>query len=451
MTAPWLPGVKSRNRSSWPRIAAEVGLERRRGRAGSAPPTDRTGRRSSRSRRPRRRPGARRSAGGAGARRSARGGRRGASRRTGRSRCSRRSDGRSPVGPPAPASSLRGSPASAARRAVRPGLRDCPRPSPSQAHASSRLDEAGGQLPFNHAPYAIVRPLMQTTLARRQRHRRALQRQPRGRAGSTFGRIVVVVLVVLLLTTGLAAGTGAVFAVGAYNHYAAGLPDPVEALNNIDFEQQTIIYDRTGKVELARLGDLKRELVTYDELPGEIIDATTSIEDKDFWSNPGFDPAGIVSAGARHGLRQAARRIDDHPAARPRPAPPARGVRGLHLRAQGARDHPVDPADPGLPGRGRQEDDHHGLPQPELLRQPELRREGRGEELLRQVARRPDPRPGRDPRRDPPVADEVRPHAQRRPRSASTRTSPRARTARTSSSSSRPSRRSSSAGTRSST
>src|SRR6186997_1132729 len=79
---------------------------------------------------------------------------------------------------------------------------------------------------------------------------------------------------------------------GRLQHYAAGLPDPVEALNNIDFEQQTIIYDRTGKVELARLGDLKRELVTYNELPGEIIDATTAIEDKDFWSNPGFDPAG---------------------------------------------------------------------------------------------------------------------------------------------------------------
>ncbi len=138
---------------------------------------------------------------------------------------------------------------------------------------------------------------MQTTLARRQRHRRALQRQPRGRAGSTFGRIVVVVLVILLLTTGLLAGTGAVFAVGAYNHYAAGLPDPAERLNNIDFEQQTLIFDRTGKTELARLGDLKRELVTYDQLPGEIVDATTAIEDKDFWINPGFDPAGIVSAG----------------------------------------------------------------------------------------------------------------------------------------------------------
>ena len=102
---------------------------------------------------------------------------------------------------------------------------------------------------------------------------------------------------VLLLSSGLLVGTGVVFGVGAYNHYAAGLPDPVAALTNIDFEQQTVLWDRTGKVVLARLGDLKRELVTFDQLPGETIDATTAIEDKDFWINAGFDPAGIVSAG----------------------------------------------------------------------------------------------------------------------------------------------------------
>jgi membrane peptidoglycan carboxypeptidase len=138
---------------------------------------------------------------------------------------------------------------------------------------------------------------MQTSLARRQRHRRALHRRPPSRTGSTIGQVLVVVLMVVLLTGGLLAGSGVVVAVSAYNHYAEGLPDPVEALTNIDFEQQTVIYDRTGKIELARLGDLKRELVTYDQLPGEIIDATTAIEDKDFWVNPGFDPAGIVSAG----------------------------------------------------------------------------------------------------------------------------------------------------------
>ncbi len=112
-----------------------------------------------------------------------------------------------------------------------------------------------------------------------------------------LGRIAAVVLVVMLLTVGLVTASGALLVAAAYNQYSAGLPDPVAALTNIPFEQQTIIYDRTGKIELARLGDLKRELVTFDQLPGEIIDATTAIEDKDFWINPGFDPAGIVSAG----------------------------------------------------------------------------------------------------------------------------------------------------------
>ena len=138
---------------------------------------------------------------------------------------------------------------------------------------------------------------MQTSLARRQRHRRALRHRPKGRAGSTFARILVVVLVVLLGSGVLLAGAGLVFVVGAYNHYAAGLPDPVATLASIPFEQQTIIYDSTGKTELARLGELKREIVTYDQLTGEIIDATTAIEDKDFWINAGFDPIGIVSAG----------------------------------------------------------------------------------------------------------------------------------------------------------
>jgi penicillin-binding protein 1A len=138
---------------------------------------------------------------------------------------------------------------------------------------------------------------MQTSLARRQRHRRALARRPQGRTGTTIGRILLAFLIVLIAAGGLLAGSGAVVAMGAYNYYATGLPDPVAALTNIPFEQQTIIYDRTGKIELARLGDLKRELVTFDQIPGEMLDATTAIEDKDFWVNAGFDPAGIVSAG----------------------------------------------------------------------------------------------------------------------------------------------------------
>jgi membrane peptidoglycan carboxypeptidase len=138
---------------------------------------------------------------------------------------------------------------------------------------------------------------MQTSLARRQRHRRALGRQPRGRNGSRVIGAVGAVVVALFVASFLVAGLSLVFVVGAYNQYAAGLPDPAGQLRAIQFTQQTVVYDRTGKIELARLGDLKREVVSYADLTPEIIDATTSIEDKDFWTNPGFDLGGIVSAG----------------------------------------------------------------------------------------------------------------------------------------------------------
>ena len=84
--------------------------------------------------------------------------------------------------------------------------------------------------------------------------------------------------------------------------------------------------------------------------------------------------AATAAAPRRSPSSSSAQRLLD-PDARPGPEPDG--------RAQAQGDHPVDPRDPGLPGRGGQADDHHRLPQPELLRQPELRREGRREELLR--------------------------------------------------------------------
>ena len=61
--------------------------------------------------------------------------------------------------------------------------------------------------------------------------------------------------------------------------------------------EESIIYDRTGKIELARFGDERREVVTYEEIPPILLDATTAIEDKTFWDNAGFDPLAIISAG----------------------------------------------------------------------------------------------------------------------------------------------------------
>ncbi|HET7028865.1 MAG TPA: transglycosylase domain-containing protein [Candidatus Limnocylindrales bacterium] len=136
---------------------------------------------------------------------------------------------------------------------------------------------------------------MQTSLARRQRHRRATGRgRPRG--SSTVRRVAIAIPIILFAVFVLVGLAGLMGVAAAYNYYSQGLPDPKDTLSGLTFDQQTVLTDRTGKVKLASLGEFKREVVTFDEIPPEMLDATTAIEDKDFWSNPGFDLFGFVSA-----------------------------------------------------------------------------------------------------------------------------------------------------------
>ncbi len=57
------------------------------------------------------------------------------------------------------------------------------------------------------------------------------------------------------------------------------------------------MYDRTGTVELARFGEFNRKVVTFDQIPPVLLDATTAIEDRTFWDNAGVDPVAIAAAG----------------------------------------------------------------------------------------------------------------------------------------------------------
>jgi penicillin-binding protein 1A len=136
---------------------------------------------------------------------------------------------------------------------------------------------------------------MQTSLNRRQRQRRqSAKRRPRGTGAVKY--VALAIPLFLFLTLLLLGAAGATFAVAGYSFLAKDLPDPKQALEAIEYAQQSTIYDRTGKVLLAKVGTDRRELVTYKDVPPELIDATTSIEDKTFWENSGFDPIGFVSA-----------------------------------------------------------------------------------------------------------------------------------------------------------
>jgi membrane peptidoglycan carboxypeptidase len=84
--------------------------------------------------------------------------------------------------------------------------------------------------------------------------------------------------------------------VEVYSAYNKDLQDPKAILQNIDYNQQTVLYDRTGKTQLAAFGSENRRVLQFSDIPNVVLDTTTSTEDKTFWTNTGFDPAAILSA-----------------------------------------------------------------------------------------------------------------------------------------------------------
>jgi penicillin-binding protein 1A len=104
--------------------------------------------------------------------------------------------------------------------------------------------------------------------------------------------------IALAVWAGLAivAFLGAFGVVAVFARMTDGLP-PVTDFDKLGFQQQSVIYDRTGKVELARFGGEQRTVVEFQDIPPIVIDAQTAVEDKTFWDNAGFDPLAIAAAG----------------------------------------------------------------------------------------------------------------------------------------------------------
>jgi membrane peptidoglycan carboxypeptidase len=103
--------------------------------------------------------------------------------------------------------------------------------------------------------------------------------------------------VTFVVGTTLLVGIAAVGTVATVGALSQGLPDPT-SLGALTFAEPTTVYDRTGKIQLARFQREQRRVVTFDEVPRLVLDATTTAEDRTFWENGGFDPAAILSAVA---------------------------------------------------------------------------------------------------------------------------------------------------------
>lgn len=118
------------------------------------------------------------------------------------------------------------------------------------------------------------------------------------RRATRGGRILTVlagILAIVVVGIGLAAIVGIIAVSATIGVLSMGLPNPDE-LQTLTFSQPTVVYDRSGKVELGRFQREARQVVTYDQVPRLVLDASTTAEDRTFWSNSGFDAAAIMSA-----------------------------------------------------------------------------------------------------------------------------------------------------------
>ncbi|HET7419659.1 MAG TPA: transglycosylase domain-containing protein [Candidatus Dormibacteraeota bacterium] len=97
-------------------------------------------------------------------------------------------------------------------------------------------------------------------------------------------------MVAILLVLGLGADAYA-------QTFFDSLPS-IQGLDSASFAGDTIITDSTGKVVLADVGDHgdHRLAVKLKDIAPVAIQATVAIEDRGFYTNPGFDLAGIIRA-----------------------------------------------------------------------------------------------------------------------------------------------------------
>src|SRR5690606_23637409 len=111
-----------------------------------------------------------------------------------------------------------------------------------------------------------------------------------GRAGRRHARWLV--LAAGLALAAFSVTTAAVL--GAWYYVAPGLPE-AETIREIPLQIPLRIYSRDGRL-IEEMGERRRILVHYDDLPRHVVDAFVAAEDRRFFEHPGVDYRGILRA-----------------------------------------------------------------------------------------------------------------------------------------------------------
>ncbi len=122
-----------------------------------------------------------------------------------------------------------------------------------------------------------------------RRHRKKQSTRTPKRKGHWLSRIVLLSSLCITLSV---IGTASV--VGAYYYVAPSLP-PAATIGEIPLQIPLRIYSRDGRL-IEEVGERRRILVTYEDLPQLVVDAFVAAEDGRFFEHPGIDYQGILRA-----------------------------------------------------------------------------------------------------------------------------------------------------------
>lgn len=131
----------------------------------------------------------------------------------------------------------------------------------------------------------------------RRRRRRLKEQKPKLFLYLLNLSLLVITVIGAVILSGVVGAIGSVYAV--YESFAQQLPDPTAIETEQEDFETTKIYDRTGQVLLHEIFDPykgDRSYVQLNEIPEFCRESTIILEDKSFYTNPGFDPEGIARA-----------------------------------------------------------------------------------------------------------------------------------------------------------
>ncbi len=101
-----------------------------------------------------------------------------------------------------------------------------------------------------------------------------------------------------VLGLGAALGVGAVAGViGAYYYVSPSLPQ-ADTIRDIPLQIPLRIFSRDGYL-ISEIGQHRRVLVTYEEVPAHVVEAFIAAEDRRFFEHPGIDYRGVLRAAVQ--------------------------------------------------------------------------------------------------------------------------------------------------------